>query len=119
MLPLWIIDLTENKDRNSGWCDKMKLRISHLRGADTRWRYTTTERMESYIGLMTENEKDDDGEWLRQYRNLVVEEGRNFVKMLYQSNPSNDPVLNVCIIGSTLEQRSLRLFSSTAALIRS
>ena len=38
MLPLWIIDLTENKDRNSGWCDKMKLRIRELRGADTRWR---------------------------------------------------------------------------------
>lgn len=117
MLPLWIIDLTENKDRNSGWCDKMKLRISHLRGADTRWRYTTTERVDGYIDLMSEKEVDD-GEWLKNFRSLIVSEGREFVRMLYQSNPSNDPVLNVCIIGNSLERRSLRLFSSTAAVIK-
>ena len=94
----------------------MKLRISHLRDADKRWRYTTTERVNCDEVTMTE--KVDDGAWYKDFVSLIMSEGEEFIKMLYQSNPCNDPVLNVCIIGNSLERRTLRLFTSTAAIIK-
>ena len=117
MLPLWIIDLTENKDRNDGWCDKMKQRISHLQGADKRWRYTTAERVKCTAETMMTDETGSD-EWYKSYVALIMSEGKEFIDMLYGSDPCNDPLLNVCIIGNSLERRSLRLFSSTAAIIK-
>ena len=116
MLPLWIIDLTENGERNGGWCDLMKKRIGSLRNADKRWRYTTAEKIDC-------NESDgsediESGKWYNDFVSLIISEGKEFIKMLYGTDPSNDPVLNVCIIGNSLERRSLRLFSSTAAVIK-
>ena len=116
MLPLWIIDLTENGERNGGWCDLMKMRIGSLRNADKRWRYTTAEKIDC-------NESDgsediESGKWYNDFVSLIISEGKEFIKMLYGTDPSNDPVLNVCIIGNSLERRSLRLFSSTAAVIK-
>ena len=93
----------------------MRLRINHLRDAGQRWRYTTTERVNCDV---VAKEKLEDGEWYKSFVSLIMSEGKEFINMLYQSNPCNDTILNVCIIGNSLERRSLRLFSSTAAIIK-
>ena len=118
MLPLWIIDLTENNDRNGDWSGRMNLRLSHLQGADKRWLYTTTERVVCEKTLSKDEDELESGKWYKEYVSLILSEGKKFIGMLYESNPCNDPVLNVCIIGNSLERRSLRLFSSTAAIIK-
>lgn len=103
MLPLWIIDL--NRDENLHL--QFKQKIDSIPGASENWRYTTYKDINF-----------DDENWFVDFVQELVSSGQQALRELKTIKPINDCCMNICVLGDTTQEYTLKFFSTTAAIIK-
>jgi len=105
MVPLWIIDLSEDN------CHQQALRglIKELDGASGIW-YHSPCPINDY--------SDAEYVWLDDLIKYLISQGQKFIRKIDLCHPSNECLTDICVIGNVAERRTQVLFSSIAALIK-
>ena len=125
MLPLWIIDLTENTERQthfqrllthvSGVCMADKSYDESMQ-TDLMWYYTTYSDIGQILSEDDADEVDEDDVYSFQER--LVRDGQSFVQMLRRSNVDGSLTLNVCVLGDVTEKLTQLIFPSVAVMLQ-
>ena len=103
MLPLWIIDLSRNEKQH----EYFRAQLDSLPGSNENWKYTT------FSDIDFDNES-----WFADFVQDLVRSGQKAIRELKEVKPINDCCMNICVLGDSTEEFTLKFFSSTAAIIK-
>ena len=127
MLPLWIIDLTDNSDRQA----RFKELIGHLpcvlfhedvadwtsdkSSSAKHWLYS---RFDNPFASIDTSDSEAMSQAIYDFQEAIVKSGQEFVQMLRHSNVDGSITTNVCVIGNITEELSQQIFPSIAVMLQ-
>lgn len=127
MLPLWIIDLTENSDRQV----RLKELIGHLHGVlfqediqnwisegasnKCQWLYS---QFDNPFASIDQDDPERMSLVIYDFQEKIVKAGQDFVQMLRHSNIDGSVTMNICVLGDATENLSQQVFPSIAVLLQ-
>jgi len=140
MLPLWIIDLNSDRQRNELLQDRLK-QVSGALLAVSNIPVKPLSDSDVYGETVTKKLLDPNGQWLYShfddlfkdadfgneeamadllydFKEKIVREGQTFIGLLRASKIKTDININICVLGHIEEKMSQMTFASVASLVQ-
>ncbi len=127
MLPLWIIDLNNQDDRQTHFRELVGRLYGVLMEEDIQvwqekeekddrfWFYT---RFDNIFGDTDWDDADVMSQHIYDFQESIVQKGQEFVHMLRKSNVDGAATLNICVLGDITQKLSQLVFPSIAVMLQ-
>ena len=86
---------------------QFRQKVDSLPGTSENWRYTTYKDIDF-----------DDENWFVDFVQELVSSGQKVIRELKAIKPINDCCMNICVLGDTTQEYTLKFFSTAAAIIK-